>query len=281
VTLFLNTRGASYGAVVTPLLLEGDAVATPPQLSPVPEAAISSWIGGKSVLLATHGFNVNLQDGARSLGRLETMIAPRPSERVIGVLWPGDFVIPAINYPFTEKIAAHAGQLVGDFCNRYLGAAARLSFVSHSLGARVVLEAIQALKRRAYSLCIAAGAVGADCFAVEYAAAAKNCDSVVTLSSMADLVLELAYPPGDLIADLFDWDHKAFERALGRRGPETPFGSPITAAQIPDQLGYDHGDYMPPGDLAQPVPDPNPNTKWPRATAFLANAFRGERQPWP
>lgn len=274
-------RGNGYGAVVAPLVIEGTAVATPLSMTPVPEGALSSWIGGKSVLLATHGFNVNYEDGVRGLGRLEAMIAPRATELFIGVLWPGDFVIPAINYPFTEKIAAHAGALLGDFCNRYLGAAASLSFVSHSLGVRVVLAAIGALKRRARSLCVAAGAIGADCFSAEYAAAAKNCDRIETLSSTADRVLQFAYPSGDLIADLLNEDHKAFERALGLRGPATPFGPTISAAEIPQAAAFDHGDYLPPSDLALPVPDPSPLAKWPQATAFVARAFRNEPQSWP
>jgi hypothetical protein len=283
VALFINLRGPGYQAVGSPIVLEGDPLIAgqDPQMTVLTGDVLRARAAGRSVLLATHGFNVNYVDGLRGLARLEAMVAAGATELVIGVLWPGDFVIPAINFPFSEKVAAQAGKVLGKFCNDHLSQAASLSFVSHSLGVRVVLEAAEALKRRPRDICIAAGAIGADCLTAEYAAAASNSDALVTLSSMADQVLALAFPPGDLIADILNLDHKPFQRALGRRGPQTPYGPPVTAAQIPDALGYNHGDYMPPADLTKPVPDPDPHARWPSATAFMARAFRGSPQSWP
>ena len=278
-TYFINLRAGSYGSVCDPYVIAGDILSDPPGMASVPYESIPALVKGKDVLLATHGFNVGYVDGLRSLGRLETVLAPTAGEMVFGVLWPGDWAIPGINFPFEEKIAGHAGQLLGAFCNRWLAGARSLSFVSHSLGARVVLEAVAGLQTKARTLCITAGAIGADCLSAQYQAAAANCLSVVTLSSMEDLVLSLAYPVGDIIADILDMDHKPFERALGREGPETPFGPPISAAQIPDAADYNHGDYLPPADLAAPVPDPN--AKWTQSAGFMARAFRGMRQTWP
>ncbi|MDR3509139.1 MAG: alpha/beta hydrolase [Caulobacteraceae bacterium] len=278
---FVNLRAGDYGAVCEPYVLAGDVLADPPGMVSTPYEVLPNLVRDKNVLLSTHGFNVNYVDGLRALGRLEAVTGPTSSEAVFGVLWPGDWAIPAINYPFEDRIAVHAGRLLGAFCNRWFSGAQSLSFVSHSLGARVVLEAVAALKRPARSLCITAGAIGADCLGAQYKAAAKNCERVVTLSSREDLVLALAFPIGDLIADILDLDHKPFQRALGRRGPEKPFGPPITASQIPDASDYDHGDYLPPSSLKQPVPDPDPAAKWPAAAAFMARAFRGQRQTWP
>jgi hypothetical protein len=280
-TYFLNLRAGPYGAVCSPYVLQGDAMADPPAMTSVPYESIGNLVAGKNVLLATHGFAVNYVDGLRSLGRLEAVLAPSANEFIFGVLWPGDWAVPAVNYPFEDKIAAHCGRLLGAFCNRWLTGAASLSLLSHSLGARVMLETLAGLQgRRVRNLCIAAGAIGADCLTDQYPNAVQNCDAVVTLSSMEDLVLSLAFPVGDLIADILDLDHKPFQRALGREGPETPYPHPpIGAAQIADAPPYDHGDYLPPSDPAAAVPDPM--AKWWQSTAFMGRAFRGQPQTWP
>jgi hypothetical protein len=279
VSWFVNLRAGPFGAVCDPYVLQGDIAADPPGMVSTPYEAIPAIVKARNVLLATHGFNVDYVNGLRSLGRLESLVAPTASEVVLGVLWPGDWVIPAVNYPFEEKVAKDVGKRLAAFCNRWLAGAASLSFASHSLGARVVLEAVAGLNRNARQVCITAGAIGADCLAAEYEAAAARADSIVTLSSMEDKVLSLAYPVGDFIADLLDQDHKLFERALGREGPERPFGPQVTAAQIPDQPPYDHGDYFPPANLALPSPDPA--SKWSKATDFVIRAFRGAQQSWP
>ena len=257
----------------------GRPVFDPPSMSSTPYESIPAFVKGKNVLLATHGFNVGYVDGLRSLGRLESLLAPTPSEFVFGVLWPGDWIIPAINYPLEESIATHAGQLLGQFCNDWLAGAQSISFSSHSLGARVVLEAVATLNRKARNICIMAGAIGADCLTAEYQPAAANCDRVVTLSSMEDMVLALAYPPGDLIADILDDDHKPFERALGREGPDQPLGLPSAAEQIPDASDYGHGDYLPPSDVTAQVPDPT--AKWTPVVDFVARDFRNATLSWP
>jgi hypothetical protein len=281
VSLFVNVRAGNYGALCDAYVIEGDPLVAAPAMKAVPYENLAALVGGKDVLLAAHGFNVNYVNGLHSLGRLETLLAPHANEVVMGVLWPGDWALPAINYPFEDKVAAHAGQLLAAFCNRWLTPAASLSFASHSLGARVVLEAVAALQRRTHSLCIAAGAIGADCLTAHYKAAAANCDALITLSSMKDVVLALAFPPGDIIADILNLDHKPFQRALGRRGPQSPYGPPIKAAQIADAAKYNHGDYLPPSDLSKPAPDPRPEAKWPHALEFMQRAFRSEPQSWP
>jgi hypothetical protein len=274
---FINLRAGPYGATCEGYVLQGDASG----VTSLPYESIAALVQNRNVLLATHGFNVNYVDGVSSLGRLETVLAPTSNEVVFGVLWPGEWAIPAVNYPFEDKIAAQCGRLLGAFCNRWLTGAASLSLMSHSLGARVMLETLAALQgRRVRSLCIAAGAIGADCLTDQYPTALQNCDAVVTLSSMEDLVLSLAFPVGDLIADILDADHKPFQRALGREGPETPYPDPpIGARQIADAADYDHGDYLPPS-----APDavfPDPAAKWWQATAFIGRAFRGLPQTWP
>ena len=276
---FLNLRAGSYGAVCEPYVIAGDIAAGAPLMKSVPFEAVPALVKGKNVLLATHGFNVGYQEGLLSLGRFSQSLAPSENEFILGILWPGDWVIPAVNYPFEEKIAAHAGKLVGGFCNRWLTGAGNLSFVSHSLGARVVLEAAGGLNRKVRTLCITAGAIGADCLTASYRTAAANCDAIVTLSSMEDMVLAMAFPVGDLIADILDLDHKPFERALGRRGPEVPYGPTVAPSQIPDSADYGHGDYLPPSARSASFPDPA--ARWSKAVAFMGRAFRRQPQNWP
>lgn len=278
-TYFLNLRAGDYGAVCSPQLLIGDGTQAPQGMTALYQDALPILVKGKDVLLAAHGFNVGYSESLYSLGRLEQALAIAPNEFFLGVSWPGDWVIPAINYPFEDKIASHAGAVLGAFCNSYLKTARSISFLSHSLGARVVLEAVKASTRTVRMLCITAGAVNADCLTSEYQAAAQNCQQIRTLSSMKDLVLEFAYPPGDFLGDILDPDHALFEPALGRGGPESPYEASVHPWEIPDGADYDHSDYFPPS--AAIMPPPSPADKWRAAVTFMASAYRAQTPSWP
>ena len=276
-TLFVNLRAGPYGAVCSPYILEGDALTADPALSALTPDAIAPLARRKRVILATHGFNVSYESGLRSLARLEESLVIRPDELFLGVLWPGDFIIPAINYPLENGVATKSGRFLARFCDDQLGRAAAIVMLSHSLGGRVILEAIKHSRRRIERACIAAGAVGDRCFVEEYAAAWSNCGSIITLSSMSDTVLEYAYPIGDTLADAIFPDHRELEAALGRRGPAPPGLTGVTPYQIPDDPPYLHSDYYPPSDLAEDHPD----AKWRRVAAFMSAAARGGRPQWP
>ncbi len=278
-TYFLNLRAGDYGAVCSPQLLIGDGTQAPQGMTALYADSLPILVKGKDVLLAAHGFNVGYSESLYSLGRLDQALATQPNEFFLGVSWPGDWVIPAINYPFEDSIASHAGGLLGAFCNTYLKTARSISFASHSLGARVVLEAVKASTRKVRTLCITAGAVNADCLTAEYQAAANKCEAIRTLSSMEDLVLEFAYPPGDFLGDILDPDHALFEPALGRGGPETPYAGSVHPWEIPDGYHYDHGNYFPPSTPT--IPPPNGDDKWRAAVTFMASAFRAQTPSWP
>ncbi|MEA2853604.1 MAG: hypothetical protein QOE02_3623, partial [Rhodospirillaceae bacterium] len=149
-TLYLNFRSQSVGgAIVDPYLLEGNGTEAPPALKTVAWADIAAKVAGKDVLLGVHGFNVNYRSGANSFGLLDGSLGLAGSEVFIGVLWPGDFWMPAVNYPFEGSDAMECGRRLADFCTRWLSEAQSLSFFSHSLGARLALEAVTHLDRRA------------------------------------------------------------------------------------------------------------------------------------
>jgi hypothetical protein len=285
VTLYLSFRSQAVGgAVAGPILLQGNGTATPPALSVVPPQSIAGVFRGRSVLFATHGFNVSYQAGACALGNLETQLTAdgflRASDCFVGVLWPGDFWIPVINYPFSGGDAIESGKRLAAFCNDWQSAMQSVSFVSHSLGARLVLQAVSLMQRRARSVCLTAAAINRDCLLSEYERAAGNSDSISILSSDNDLVLKLAFAVGDPISDLLDPDHTPFEAALGFKGPPVPAALPIQAPwQTPQTPPYDHGNYLPPSDA--PLPDPTPDPLWPKAVDFMGRAYRGDPQPWP
>src|SRR5262249_1267869 len=128
------------------------------------------------------------------------------------------------------------------------------------------------------TVCLTAAAVNRDALVGQYVQAQKRAEAMSNLASEKDKVLKLAFPIGDLFANLLHDDHAFFKAALGRRGPARPIPSNMSPSEIPDGAGYDHGNYLPPGD---PAPAPDPNAKWISAADFMARAFRRQTQPWP
>ncbi|HML10663.1 MAG TPA: alpha/beta hydrolase [Stellaceae bacterium] len=271
-TYFLNFRSQNVGGpVVGPYLLQGDGSAPSPQVSVVPPARLPSIFAGKNVLFVTHGFNVSYQDGANALELLGRYLNLASSYLFVGMLWPGDAWIPVVDYPFEGNVAIDCGNRLARFCNNVCAGAQSLSFASHSLGARFVLQAITGLNRRVKLLCMMAGAVNQDCLGAEYAAAASQCDRIAALASHCDDVLKLAFTIGDPFADLLHDDHTPFRAALGYDGPSLPT-SVIAPWQIPDGDDYGHGSYLPPG--------PGDN-RWQYAANFILANFYGDPVTWP
>src|SRR5260370_40532592 len=115
-TLYLNFRSQSVGgAIVAPHLLEGNGTTAPPALKTVAWADIAAKVAGKDVLLGVHGFNVNYRNGANSFGLLDGSLGLAGSEIFIGVLWPGDFLVPAVDYPFAGSPAMEGGRRLAAF----------------------------------------------------------------------------------------------------------------------------------------------------------------------
>jgi len=274
-TVFVNFRERAVGGGTTePSLLQTDGAGN---LAVLSEASFLSRLARRDVLFAVHGFNVSRAQGVRAYQRLEAALG-LPSQAVfIGVLWPGDSWLPVLNYPFEGSTAMDCGRRLARFCDRKLTVAASLSFVSHSLGARLVLEATQVMRSSTRSVCLTAGAINDDCLVREYAGAFKNSIKVSVLASRRDLVLKLAYPIGDPIADLLHADHQPFTPALGYDGPSRAVGATIPPWQIPDDENYNHSDYFPSGDTN----GPDPTGRWVRPVAFMRRAFLNTQQTWP
>src|SRR5262249_51801514 len=140
----------------------------------IANARLPAIAGGRNLLFATHGFNVSRPHGATSLGTLDRYLGLAPPNLFIGVLWPGDSWLPIVDYPFEGDVAIDCGRRLAAFCNERCAVAQSISFLSHSLGARLVLEATAHLARQAHSICLAAGAINRDCLTSEYSGAAGN-----------------------------------------------------------------------------------------------------------
>ena len=276
-TLFLNFRTRQVGGAVNsnPQLYDGLGDRTQEGWSLIPPSQLRATFAGKSVLFAAHGFNVDQTSGTVSFGLLDHYMNLTAPALFVGVLWPGDSIIPIVDYPFEGDVAVDCGKRLADFCNDACSTAQSISFASHSLGARLILETVSRLDRKARSVCLTAAAINHDCLTAEYAAAAGNSDHISVLASREDLVLKLAFPIGDPLSNLLHADHVPFQMALGSEGPPTPAPAQVIAPwQIRDDepLGdYGHLDYLPPR-----TPD-----KWPRVADFIKRAFLGQGQTWP
>jgi hypothetical protein len=282
-TLFLDFFTSGYnvgGPAVGPVLCEGDGTQQQPlNISPVQPEQIATKLSGRDLLFVTYGFNVDRRDGAASLGWLDRYLALDPPALFVGMLWPGDAWIPIVDYPFEGSVAITCGKLLATFCDDHCQGSS-LSFASHSLGARLVLQAITLLVPKAKSVCLTAAAINRDCLHEEYMGAVGNTERVAVLASHRDDVLKIAFSIGDPFAALLHDDHTPFQAALGYDGPPASEPQPVRKPwQIPNGQEFGHHDYLPPYDtVALPPP---PETKWPHAADFIRRAFINQTQIWP
>lgn len=274
-TLFVNLRRAAVGGGLPAeaYVVEGDS---PAALKTLAWAEVAPRLRARRLLIHVHGFNVSLQSGVEGAVRMEQHIAPADDELFLAVLWPGDFQVPVINYSWEFHDAVKAGQRLAAFLDRRCGEAASVSLGSHSLGGRVVLEALAAASRRIAQMCVAAPAVDADVLGKGYAPALAKVDRLTVVSSESDQVLRWAYPLGDFFSDVFGDTDSPFRGALGLKGPRPAAGPPVQAFPIPKADGYDHGNYFP----GPAIPATGKPPKWVRATTYWAQAMRGRTPVW-
>jgi hypothetical protein len=203
-------------------------------------------IRGKDVLVGTHGFNVNRQDGINSLSNWESLLQLGSNGIFVGLLWPGDSVwLHALSYPGEPKVADDAGQLVGPWIDQQFADAASISFASHSLGARLILTAISQMTRRIRRCTLMAGAIDDNCLNTEFQKIVGNIDEIAVLASKEDAVLAAAFPLGNILGGIIAAGHPWYHFALGRDGPSKPWPASFHAPfQIPDNWEYGHHNYL-------------------------------------
>ena len=223
-------------------------------------------IKGQDVLLMTHGFENNRPDGIAKLVEWKSHLTIKLMPFYIGILWPGDCIIPvSLDYIWEGSEAEKSGVLLGRFVNEYFGGAASISFGSHSLGVRVMLQAILQLGegKRVRHLFTMAAAIENDTLHSdrEFGNAAEKVDHISVIYSSQDYVLKAAYPAGNLVGGLIQRGDPNLKAALGFSGPLPPLEeNVISDAPLPDAWKYGHTDYLSVrpviGDFDQPIKIP-------------------------
>ena len=245
---------------------------------------LRNFIRGQHVLIGAHGFNVDRADGILRLSGWESLLQLPPASVFVGLIWPGDSTwAHGLDYPVEAGVADQAGQRIASFIEANFGAVASLSFVSHSLGARVVLSTISNMKHHVRRLMLMAGAIDNNCLTNEFSNVADSVDTISALASLGDTLLSGIFPLGNFFAGVLDEGHPWVRAALGHRGPAaTPPSNFVFPYQIPDNWSYDHGDYLnlqsqPPPSWPLPTDVPGNGTIPP---APLAGAGASEIAGW-
>jgi predicted alpha/beta hydrolase family esterase len=289
---FINLRSHPVGgwldtAAEVKIQLSPPPTATGFNQPPVDAVEFLAHVQGQHVLIGTHGFNVNFADGVAALSYWSTLLLLPDPAVFVGVLWPGDSVwAHGLDYPEEPRVADEAGQKLAPLLDTMLANAASVSFVSHSLGARVVLQAVNRMNGRSRRMMLMAGAIDDDCLTTEFQNAAQKIGTISVLASKRDEVLAWAFPLGNLVAGIIDKGHPWWHAALGRSGPSnsqiTNFMSPF---QIPDNWCYGHHDYLQdnPPYTGPPttgnVNVPRNGSGWPLVDGS-GNPWRGWQEAW-
>jgi len=248
VIYLLDFRGADVGGPVVPgRIVQMGGLFT--RLGTESDLRLES-----KITFLLHGFNCSRQRGRELLLRLAEKLPSVTDGAIVAVLWPGDHWVRFISYPFEGKDADDSAFELSRYIVRGIKPGTELSFVSHSLGARVVMETVERLIGRDYQIrqiCLMAAAI--DDYSLsdpeEYRIGVSLAERVAVLASKRDRVLKYAYPVGDLLqAFVFFWKDES-GLALGYHGPKPIEGhslpKQVYPVQIPDERKTDHGDYLP------------------------------------
>jgi Alpha/beta hydrolase of unknown function (DUF900) len=229
----------------------------------VPWASVADVFRNKRVLFVVHGFNVSCMNGIRSCGpaaqQYEALgdlgLAVTAADIVVPVLWPGDGLIgwSWFNaYGSSDKTGANFAAFLASSAFT----ASSVSFVSHSLGARVVMETIVNAKKKGARVAfdtaiLTAAAIGDNMLDDKtYAAASAALKRIVVLSSMNDKVLKVYFTIGSAAEQALWSNYDDTTRALGRYGPAFAAKSANPAKTEWYEIvgvSQDHGDYLPEG----------------------------------
>lgn len=281
-TYFIDLRADSAGgnpvADASGVVIRTDTQQNPNPSQPL-DAELVQAVQGRDVLLGTHGFHVNRANGIGSLSHWTEWLQLGDNGFFVGVLWPGDSRwLPFIDYPFEGDEAIKSGRVLADYLVSRFAGVNSLSFASHSLGARTVLEAIRNLTQafKLKTLTTMAAAIDDTCLVGEYQDAAKQMGKISVLASSCDDVLKWAFPAGNLASGIVTRGDPYWHGALGRYGPN-PANQPINLSQtpnLPESWNFGHHSYInsdgtvvgPPGEsgsFALPLTVPPQGTETP------------------
>jgi len=252
VTYFIDVRADSAGgnpvADVSGVVIRKDMQPNPNPSQPL-DAELVQAVQGRDVLLGTHGFHVNRATGISNLSHWNEWLRLGDNGFFVGVLWPGDSRwVPFIDYPFEGDEAIRSGRVLADYLASKFAGANSLSFASHSLGARTMLEAIRSLNQtfKLKALTLMAAAIDDTCLVGEYQDAAQQMGKISVLASSCDDVLKWAFPAGNLASGIVTRGEPYWHGALGRYGPN-PANQPANLWQtpnLPENWDFGHHSYI-------------------------------------
>jgi len=272
-TRFLDVRVDPIGGdlATTVAISQGTSLANYQSYDPL---QLRNDIRGRNVLIGTHGYNVNRQDGIACLSNWEGLLQLAPPSIFLGLLWPGDSIwAHGLDYPLEPRVANDAGQLIAPFIDANFGNAASISFASHSLGARVILQTVLKMSLPVRRVTLMAGAIDDDCLITEFQGAAAKIQTISLLASYKDDVLAGLFPLGNFVGGIIAAGHPWWHAALGHCGPANPKPGNLQAPfQIPDTWNFGHHNYLqvdPPPSPAIAIPEdvPDANGSVPAAGA--------------
>jgi len=220
--------------------------------------------GARHLLIFVHGFNNSEADATTSYGRFFAGIknalkrSPLAPDAVAYFHWPGDLTGGATAYPFDIGQAKNAATSLAAYLETFPSPGGdprslRVSLIGHSLGCRLVLEALGELMPRAtrpeivfVGLMAAAVGVGAVDTGGPLQGVAGLPKQLTKFFSTRDWVLFTAFPAGQTAAVPIIGAEEAHREAVGRNGNPTAFGSGKMTTN-------GHSDYWPDGVIAEGI----------------------------
>lgn len=305
-TYFIDLRAQSLGgspvADASSVVVRQDTQPNPNPAHPLDTELIQA-VQGRDVLLATHGFHVDRDRGIAYLSHWQRFLDLGPNGLFVGVLWPGDSSwLPYLDYPAEGREAIKSGTILAAYLRNNFRGVNSVSFTSHSLGARMVLQTVRNLTQdsnpelKVVRLVLMAGAIDDTCLVEEYQDVARKVEKISVLASSCDDVLKWAFPGGNLLSGILTRGSPYWHGALGRYGPY-PASRPQNlwqAPNIPESWKFGHSNYinfdsavLPPQLECGPFPlsvvvppqgspTPSADANWQQAWAagFVSTRFR-------
>ena len=184
----------------------------------------------RSVLLV-HGYNVNRRSAESAYGKLLGHLSERfpPTWRVF---WPGNRwgLLGFASYPLEVHRAKESAARLADYLRGLRGPGggrSEIAIVAHSLGCRVVLEALEILARNRHDLqprvtflCLMAAAVPVEMLYPDdqLRRGFYLSERRLVLHKEGDAVLGLAFPVGQALAYRRRIEPRVYRHAVGLRG---------------------------------------------------------------
>jgi esterase/lipase superfamily enzyme len=189
--------------------------------APISDDDFRVSITDQRLLLLVHGYHnkreniiggYSMIDGAMQAKNIVGTGA-RAYHQVIGIAWPGGFT--KASYLFAKLRANALGDSVFARLKKVVEAAKAVDIMTHSLGARVILKALQNAdpnRETIRNLFLTAPAVDDESIqkGEKFFISTQACRKVFVLHSSNDTVLKITYPLMD------------FDKALGLNGPDKP-----------------------------------------------------------